>query len=143
MRSRTLSLPILIAGFTLVELMIVMAIVGILAAIAIPAYTAYIQRSHRANARTALTTLSQWMERAATATGQYPATAQIPASLLTVEGNRYAITAVSAGGQTYTLTATPTAAQMNDPCKNLVLNQKGEKLTSGGATLSDAECWSR
>ena len=35
------------AGFTLIELMIVVAIIAILAAIAYPSYTSYITRTHR------------------------------------------------------------------------------------------------
>jgi Tfp pilus assembly protein PilE len=52
--------------------MIVVAIVGILSAIAYPSYAEYIRRGHRADARAGLLQAQQWLERAATATGQYP-----------------------------------------------------------------------
>jgi prepilin-type N-terminal cleavage/methylation domain-containing protein len=45
------SLKKLMAGFTLVELMIVVVILGILAAVAIPAFSRYIKRSKTAEAR--------------------------------------------------------------------------------------------
>ncbi len=53
----------LAAGFTLIEVMIVVAIISILAAIALPSYTSYIARANRADARTQLMQVGQFMQR--------------------------------------------------------------------------------
>src|SRR5688500_16610589 len=47
------------AGFTLVELMIVVAIIGILAAVAIPAFSRYIKKSRTAEATQSLNKIWQ------------------------------------------------------------------------------------
>lgn len=51
------------AGFTLIELMIVVSIISIIMAIAIPSYNSYVGKSRCAQAQADLLELAQWMER--------------------------------------------------------------------------------
>lgn len=131
-------------GFTLIELMIVVAVIAILSAIAYPSYEEYVRRGHRAEARAGLLEAAQWMERAATAQGTYPLTAQFPAGLTRVPGQRYDITLNSQDGATFTLTATPRGAQIGDRCGAYTLTNtglRGANNTTTGAIVTD--CWGR
>lgn len=135
-------------GFTLIEVMIVVAIVAILTAIAFPSYTEYIRRGHRAEARAALLQASQWMERAATATGTYPLTASFPVTLTTIQSGRYTIALASppasaASGAAYTLTATPAGGQLGDKCGNYTLTHAGVRGAASGALPLMTECWNK
>jgi len=127
-------------GFTLIELMITLVVIGVLSAIAIPSYNEYVQRGHRSNGRTALVATQHWLERAATAQGQYPAA--LPSGLVSVEGKRYSLTyVVSANQDAYTLTATPVTAQYGDKCGGIVMTNTGAKSVTG--TLPASECWTQ
>lgn len=139
-------------GFTLIEVMIVVAIVGILAAVAYPSYAEYIRRGHRADARAGLLQAQQWLERAVTATGEYPTTLPNPLQWKDAFGNpdpskRYTI-GFQAGNSNaaFTLVATRKAGtpQSNDKCGDYTLSHTGKRDNdnlSGGATVAD--CWGK
>ena len=131
-------------GFTLIELMIVVVVIAILSAVAYPSYTEYVRRGHRAEARTGLLEAAQWMERAATAQGTYPLTAQFPAGLKKVPNGRYEIALNSTDGGSFTLTATPKGSQSDDKCGAYTLTNtglRGANGTTNGAIVTD--CWGR
>lgn len=138
-----------IQGFTLIELMIVVAVVGILSAIAYPSYTEYVRRGHRADARAGLLQAQQWLERAATATGQYP-TADLPSALTWASdaSKRYTIAITSSTSTSYTLTATPKSPgpQASDKCGTYTLSNTGLRGANGkksGESGYDTDCWGK
>jgi len=133
-------------GFTLIEVMLVLAVIGILAAVALPSYRAYVLRAHRAEARAGLLQAAQWLERVATANGQYLAEpADFPAALQAVPSGAYVIALAATSAASYRLTATPRGAQRDDPCGGFSLTQSGELgLTSDAASPAlVAQCWNR
>ena len=128
-------------GFTLIELLIALACVALLASVAWPSYQSLMARSQRAQARAALLQAAHWMERAASANGSYPLTADVPASVLQIEGQRYKMT-VASTAQSFSLSATPLGTQAADACGVLTLNQLGVRSVQG-ASQTAAQCWSR
>jgi type IV pilus assembly protein PilE len=130
------------AGFTLIELMVVVVILGILAAIAIPNYTEYVNRGRRAEAKTALLQVAQWQERTRTQTGSYATS--FPAGFgLSSVGTTYTITInTGADAGSYTLTATRAGSMASDTCGDFTLTHLGVQSTANG-TRTAAECWAR
>lgn len=128
------------AGFTLVELMIVVAVIGILAAVAYPSYVEYIRQARRADAQSALLELAQFMERRYTTTGSYKPgddcslpfyTSPRDGSSIFYELRR------DCEASTFELTATGTGSMAADECNVLTLTNTGLQ------EAASADCWRR
>lgn len=131
------------AGFTLMEVMIVVAIVGILAAVAYPNYTEHVQRGRRTEGKAALLKTQGALERYFTVNNTYTT------DLATVRANAFsgdnlassAYTIAVAPGpagiaSSYVITATP---NLNDPlCGRLTLDNLSTKGQERG---TQAACW--
>jgi type IV pilus assembly protein PilE len=132
------------AGFTLVELMIVVLIIAIIASIAIPSYSRYVVRSYRAAARACMMEYSQFMERSYTTNLTYVAGAPAaPLGCATESdlGNRYTMAVGGIAARTYSITATPIGSQLtrDAQCGVLTLDQAGVRGEGGTGTVAD--CW--
>lgn len=130
-------------GFTLIELLIVIIIVAILAAVALPGYDRYVERTRRADGREALMRVAAAQERFYTNRNQYSTDVTADLGLNTKsEKGYYVISAAFVGGnnQTYVLTATPQAAQANDACHELTINNTGFKAAPSN-TGTNGACW--
>jgi type IV pilus assembly protein PilE len=143
------------AGFTLVELMVVVAISAVLAAVAYPAYTGYVLKSRRSDAIKVLGAIIQAQERYRSNSSTYADTfakLNIDASTLT---SYYDITMTSlvagntsfVGGYILNASTKTGSSQANDArCAQMIATfQRGDLVysakTSGGASNSD--CWPR
>jgi type IV pilus assembly protein PilE len=135
------------AGFTLIELMMVVVIIGILAAIGYPSYSQYVMKSRRADAQRAVTDLANKLERyyldksgttGATYTTDMTKLGYTAAT--NVKAGDYYQLKVEAGGcgditSCFKVTATAVGNQAKDStCSTLTLDSLGTKGPK-------PECW--
>lgn len=131
------------AGFSLVELLVVVTVVAILAAIAYPIYTSSVRKARRAEAIAALGALQQAQERHRsnhpTYAGHLDALpAPRPASP-TTPGGHYTLILSDASASGYQATAKAIGGQAGDSaCGELSV-----ALDGGTLTQLPAACWAR
>lgn len=138
------------AGFTLIELMVVVAILGILAALAFPSYTEYTTRSKRAAAASFLLEVASLQERYLLDTRAY--STSLSSLNITVPSEVSAHYSLGTSGSeitvgsappSFTITATPTGAQATRDAKCGYLRLQSDGTKSIGGTGTVAECWKR
>ena len=125
------------AGFTLIELMIVVAIVGIISAVAFPSYTSYMKKSRRADAKVSLTKMADAQERWYLQNSTYTSNVANVGGATSADGNyTMAITSADVNGYVMTATATAGKEQANDTaCAVFTLSSTGAK------TATNDVCW--
>jgi len=143
------------AGFSLIELMVVVVITAILASIAVPAYNSSIRKSRRTEAKTAIMDLAAREERYFATQNQYsssPAALAYGTDTLPISvGTYYSISSIGASiptattPGTYQLKVVPSAGspQLQDTaCQAFLVDQTGKQssLDSGGND-SSTTCW--
>ena len=124
------------AGFTLIELMVVVAIIGVLASIALPAYNDHTRKARRTAGASCATALAQQAERYYTANLTYVG---FVGNTSICEPKALENYTVAASGtptaKAYTITAVPKSTFSDPACGTLSINQAGTK------SPSTASCW--
>lgn len=144
--------PRTVAGYTLIELLIVVAIIAILSTIAYNSYTSSVVKSRRNAAAACTLEAATLLERMYTTALTYPTAANFNNAATTPAfgamtcrtdlANFYTLTMSAGTANSYTLTATPLGQQLakDTYCGTLSVNNRGTKGETGTAT-SATECW--
>ena len=124
------------AGFTLIELVMVVAIVTLLAAIAVPIYSDQARRSARAEVQALITTAATRQTQFLVDRRRYAdSMSSLNLSLPTSLSGKYTIAVAAADGPppTFAITATATGNQAKDKCPTIALDNAGNRTPAG--------CW--
>jgi type IV pilus assembly protein PilE len=146
------------AGFTLIELMVVVVILAIVIAIAVPSYLSEVQKSRRTEARTAVLDLASREEKYFSTANSYStdptqlgyAAVGSGASFPQSTGSYYQINVQvpnpnwAGTGPSYLITASPptTSQQYKDTaCFDFMVDQTGNQTATAQSGAADNACW--
>lgn len=134
------------AGFSLIELMVVVAIVAILGSLAVSTYSSYVRRANRSDATRSILLSAQALQRCYSQnfTYQPPGGCSSPAGTKPSLGGYYSITIAIPTATTYTIQATPlTSPQTLDTqCVKFTINSAGvQSALNSGGTDATKTCW--
>ena len=146
------------AGFTLIEMLIVIALIGLLAGFAIPSYRSQVTAAQRSDCQAALLGLAQAMERSFTEHGTYAfadgseddITESIAPTIFPAEApldgteKRCDLRVIVANQRAYTLQAIPKNGLRGDGLVQLdSTGQKSWDRNDNGAIEAGENCWSK
>ncbi|MGZ8252497.1 MAG: type IV pilin protein [Methylophilaceae bacterium] len=128
------------AGFTLIELMIVVAIIGILASIAVPSYQEYVQRGKVAEATSTLAALRVRMEQHFQDFRTYQDVGANVAPCAPINGAKYfTYTCTAQTATTYIIQAAGISSQGMSNF-NFTIDQNNARTSNFNGTTG-ATCW--
>lgn len=132
------------AGFTLIELAIVLLIVAILMAVAIPSYRKYVVRSNRVDAQRTLVDIAAREEQVFYGKNAYTKDLNLMNGATSMAGTNYNIDIASASSTAFVARATAIGQQAasDKQCQTLTLSNTGVQ-GSTGTTANDTACWGR
>lgn len=127
-----------LAGFSLIELLIVMAIIAILTAVAVPAYREHVRKAARADAQSFLTDVASRQQQYLVDKRRYaPSLASLNMALSPYLKTRFEdpafVEAPEVQPPTFRITLRATGDQAYDKCPTLTIDSAG--------TREPSQCW--
>jgi len=135
------------AGFTLLELMIVVAVIAILAGIAVPMYIEQMRKGKRAEAAQAIGDIQLREERYRADNPTYATMDQLTGSAANTTSYNsalkyYDVSIANNTGTGYVITATRKGDLASDPrCGNFTMTMAAGVATKGISSGDSAYCW--
>lgn len=150
--TRQTSVKRLQAGFSLLELMIVVAIIGIIAAIAVPSYENSVVKTNRKAVTACMLEVSQFMERFYTTNLRYHQDLTGTAVAIPdlgcrkdLEGSYALAFQATPTASTYSVQATPIGRQLakDTSCLIMRIDQTGARTVTGSWSATPNNCFTK